>query len=77
MAAGENESVAAGPVGVLRIVSHRPCVQDVPDGREGHWRAWMPRVGFLNRVHRQGANGIDAEKIEIAIGHCLAQDSDG
>ena len=46
-----------------------PLPQDKRCGREPHRRAGMARVRFLNSVHRERANRIDAKKIEIGIGH--------
>ncbi len=73
---GEHEAVARGPVGVLGGVAHDPRVEQVGHGRERHRRARMTRVGLLDRVHRQRADGVDAQFVEsdplFGHGHCVS-----
>src|ERR1700761_4884732 len=32
----------------------------------------MPGIRFLHRVNRQGANRIDAERIDVLLAHCVS-----
>ena len=70
MAARQDEPNAILPMRIGGIVPHDARIQHLPHGRERHGRARMPGVCFLDRVHGERTNGIDAEKFEVAIGHC-------
>ena len=67
MAVRENKAIAIGPNGVLRIEAQKLLPQAVGDRSQGHWRARMSRVGRLDCVHRQCADGVDAQRIEIGF----------
>jgi hypothetical protein len=41
-----------------------PLPQDVRDGREGHRSPGVAGIGPLDRVHREDADGVDAQLIE-------------
>ena len=58
MAVGEHEAVAVGPLGVRRIVPHEVVPQDLGDVRHAHGCAGMARVGLLDRIHAQSADGV-------------------
>ena len=65
---GKDEAVTVGPVGVAGIVAEEARPEDV-----GHWLGIHrhPRVtgvSLLDRVHAQGAAGVDAEIIEFDSG---------
>ena len=62
--AAEDEAVAIRPVGPARRVLHHPRVEHVRERRERHRRPGMSGVGLLDRVHRQGADRVDAELVE-------------
>jgi hypothetical protein len=70
MAARQDEPIAILPMRIGGIVPHDAQIQHLPQGRERHGRARMPGVRFLDRVHGERTNGIDAEKFEVAIGLC-------
>ena len=65
VAAREHEAVAIRPVRIGGIVLHVPGEERVGQRREGHRRSGMSRVRLLDRVHGEGADGVDAEQIEI------------
>ena len=46
------------------VVPHDARVEDVRERRERHRRAGVARVRLLDRVHRQGADRVDAELVE-------------
>src|SRR5213593_1072539 len=48
-----------------------PLPQHVREWRQCHRRAGMSLVGLLHRVHRERANGVDAELIEVYAGCSL------
>ena len=70
MAARQHEAIAIGPMRIARIVSHRPREQHVAERRERHRSSGVTGLGFLNGIHGQRANGVDAKEIEIGAGHC-------
>ena len=65
MADREHEAIAVWPDGIVRIEPQMPLPQRVGDRRQGHGRAGVARVGLLDRVHRQRADGVDTESVEI------------
>ena len=65
MARGEHEAVAVDPVRVVGAVLHDPRVEHVGERRERHRRARMARVGLLDGVHRQRADGVDGELVGV------------
>src|SRR5918997_803667 len=67
VAAGEDEAVAPRPVRRLRGMAHDARVQHVGDRRERHRGAGMTRVGLLDGVHRQGADGVHAQLVQRAL----------
>ncbi len=68
MAGREHEAVAVEPVRVGRVVLHQPRVEQVRDRRERHGSAGMAGVRLLDRVHRERADGVDAELVEVRRG---------
>ena len=65
--AGEHEAVAARPVGRLGRVAHDARVEQVGDRRQRHRRARVARVRLLDGVHRQRADGVDAQLVQRAL----------
>ena len=65
VAGAEDEAVAIGPRRIGRVVAHDAAVQDEGGGRHGHRQAGMAGVRLLDRVHREGADGVDAELVGI------------
>ena len=68
---GEDEAVAVLPVRVRRVDPHRLPVEDVGERRERHRRAWMARVGLLDRVHRQRPDRVDRQALDVLHRHLL------
>ena len=62
--AGEDEAVAARPVGILRVVLHHPRVEQVGDRGQRHRRPGVAGVRLLDGVHRQGADGVHAQLVQ-------------
>ena len=60
MSAGKHKTVAVVPVRVSGIVLEQAGPQDVRHGRTAHGQARVSAIRFLNRVHGQEANGINA-----------------
>ena len=67
VAVREHEAVAAGPDRILRIEAHDAIPEGVDQRRERHRRSGVPRVGRLDRIHRQRANGVDGELIHLRV----------
>ena len=59
VAAGEDEAVAVGPVGVLRIVAEKFRPEDVGRRGQGHRRARVAGLSAFDRVHGQHAERVD------------------
>ena len=70
MAGGEHEAVAVGPDGVFGIEAENALPQGVNGGRHAHGRAGMTRVGLLDGINRQRADGIDAQLINVDGSDC-------
>ena len=60
MPAGKHEPIAVGPLGITRIMTEKTAPEHVRGGREGHRRAGVPGLSLLYRIHREGANRVDA-----------------
>ncbi len=65
MARRQDEAVAVQPFGIRGIVSQMPLPQHVRERCQGHRRAGMSRIGLLHGIHRERADGVDAELIEL------------
>ena len=71
MTVGEHEPIAVGPDRVVRIEMHHAVPDRVDQGRERHRRAGVAGIGLLDRVHRERADGIDRQLIQLLVGHDL------
>ncbi len=58
VAVGQNKTVTVVPGRVGRVMFQEIIPQHFRDIRHSHWRAGMPRVGFLYGVHTECANGV-------------------
>jgi len=67
VACGEDKAIAVGPVRVAGIVSQEPIPQDISHRSRSHRSARMPRSSFLNRIHRQKTNRVDAPSIDLSL----------
>src|SRR5512141_354328 len=63
----ENESVTVQPVGIAGIVTEMTIPEDIGERSQSHWCSRMPGVGFLDGVHCQHANGVNAEIVKRAV----------
>ena len=59
MAGRKDESVPAGPVGVLRVMAH-VAPYGIRGGRCTYGHAWVAAVGLLNGVCRKHADSADS-----------------
>ncbi len=64
--ARQHEPVAIGPVRPVGIVAQEAVPQRISRRRQGHRRPRMAGLGLFNRVHGQGADGVDAEGVDVA-----------
>ena len=64
MTCGQHEPVAIDPLRIFRVVSQVSSEKHVRERRERHRRTRVSRVGFLNGIHRQDANRVDAKLFE-------------
>jgi len=68
MPVGEHEAVAIGPDRILGIEAQEVLPQREDDGRHGHRRARMPRLGRFDGIDRERADRVDCELVERAPG---------
>ena len=64
----QHEAIAIQPIGIGGIVAEVLGPEHVRERRQRHWSARMSRVGFLDRIHRQDSDRIDAEILEGLAG---------
>mmetsp|Transcript_21711 Transcript_21711/g.51621 ORF Transcript_21711/g.51621 Transcript_21711/m.51621 type:complete len:526 (+) Transcript_21711:683-2260(+) len=64
---GQHEAVPVRPLGVLRVVLHLLCEEQISDGRLAHGGSRVAAVGLVHRVHRQEANGVDALGVHVHV----------
>lgn len=67
MSGGEDESVTVRPERIGRVVAEVFGVQGIGQRGERHWRARVARLGGLNGVHRERADGIDREELKLGV----------
>src|SRR5215813_6748275 len=68
----EHEPIAVGPEGVLRIEAQDAIPQRVHQRRERHRRAGVPGLRLLDRIDREGTNGVDGYLLHLLVCHsCL------
>src|SRR5947207_6292707 len=68
MAVRQHETVGLAPSSILRIEPHHAIPDGVDQRRQRHWRAGMPGLGLLYRIHRERADGVDGQLIQIRAG---------
>ena len=71
VAVGEDEAITVDPLGIGGIMLHELVVEQVGDGSAGERCAGMARVGLLNSVDGEEAEGIDRELVELMLGVLL------
>ncbi len=64
----EHEAVAVRPDRILGVEAQKALPERVDDRRHRHRRAGMARFRLLHRVHRQGADRVDAEIVDRGRG---------
>ncbi len=63
----QHEAIAIWPNRVVGIEAQKLLPDRVAQRRQRHRRAGVARVGLLDRVHRQGADRIDAPLVDRAL----------
>src|SRR5512141_489101 len=61
----QNETIAVNPGGIPGVVPQMPGPEHVCERGERHRCAWMAGVCFLHGIHRENADRVYAELIEI------------
>ncbi len=61
----QHEAVAVRPVRIVRVEVHEALPDRVGDRRERHRCARMPGIRLLHRIHRERADRVDAELVDI------------
>jgi len=61
---GEDETVAVEPGGVGRVVAQEAIPEDEGHGGRPQGEPRMAAVSLLDGIHRQEADGVDAELVE-------------
>ena len=69
VAVGEDEPITIGPDGILRIEAHHAVPDRVDEGRERHRGAGVPRLGLLDRIDGERADGVDCQLVELRVCH--------
>ena len=62
---GDKTNVAVRPDRVFRVEPQEILPETVHHRREGHRRAGMPGIGLLDRIHRKGADRVNAEFVNF------------
>ena len=65
MSAGQDEPVAAQPLGVRRVVAQLPLEQGVGQRGQAHRGARMAVADLLHRIRGQHPDGIDRAGIDV------------
>ena len=65
VAVGQDEPVAIGPLGVVRIVLEDAAVEDVGERGEGHRRALVAALGPQRRVHGEATDDVDRLGLDV------------
>ena len=67
VAARQDEAVARRPERGRRVVAEELVVEHVGHRGQGHGRAGMAALGRLDGVHRQGADGVDGQLLDVLL----------
>ncbi len=67
MPSREHEPVAPRPRRVGRVVTQVPRPEDVRHRSGAHREAGMARLGLLDGVHRQGAERVDCQLVDVVV----------
>ena len=77
VAVREHEAVAIGPDRISRVEAHHAVPERVDQWGERHRRAGMSGLCLLDGIDREGADGVDAQLIELRVGHGFCHPPDG
>ena len=64
----QHEAVAIGPARIGGVVAEMPGPEDVGEGSKRHRSARMARVRFLDGIHGEDSDRVDAEIFERLAG---------
>lgn len=65
MPAGQNEPVAAQPMGIAGVVDHDPLEQGVGQRGEAHGGAGVAIAHLLHRIGSQNTNRVDGTRVDL------------
>ena len=68
MAVRQDEAVAIRPCRIFGIVAQEVLPKTVGDGRQAHGRTRVSGIRLLYAIDRQGADGVDAQRIQLFTG---------
>ena len=63
--AREDETVAAGPVRVSRVMLHDALIQQIRRGSEAHRRPGVSVADFLHGIRRENASGVHRALVDL------------
>ena len=69
MSARQDHAIPVRPRWIGRVVLGVARPKRVGQWREGHRRSRMSGFRGLDGVHRHGADGVDAQRVEALVGH--------
>jgi hypothetical protein len=64
----EHNTIPSRPERISRVMPYVVVVERISERGERHRRAGMSRLGLLDRIHREGANRVDGEQLQIGTG---------
>ena len=64
VAGRQHEAIPVEPLGILGVVLQHPIPKGVGHGRSAHRQARVAGIRFIDRVDRQEANAVDAERVD-------------
>ena len=64
VAGREHEAVAVEPLGILGVVPQHLVPEGVGHGGGAHRQARVARIRLVDRIHRQEADAVDAERLD-------------
>ena len=68
MSTGQNKTVTVKPFWIRGIVFEKTRPQHIRHRRRAERQTGMSAVGFLNRIHRKRADGVDGQLVEFRGG---------
>src|SRR5689334_307653 len=66
MSSGEDKAITVWPRGIGRRVLQETGPEHIGHRGRAHGHARMPRIGFLDPIHSEEANGINAKLVKLS-----------